>query len=318
MTGDVNVKPGKVPQGECSQRNSFRYNTPGKHPTTTTIPLPPRSSLPPLRLSPLPFGFSTVEKQFGSTWKIVDRDPRTLHSWHRELARRLVCPIDLLSWLYVLVLPRSSPIKPCLCHGPGTWTTIPTWPFRMQAGHRPVTLKRFHHFAKWVKTPVWMPSSPQCVLMKYSDSSSHRTSMKRSTPPRHTMPPVTNRRSGLPPVMKWQPTPGQCPASLPVSLRKHLMVNIPANIQPVQASTHPDRWAITYPWDLGIMPREALARFFHPYETFNPCQIGKDTLTIEWPARAPTRLHKNIVRASQVRFRERWGTDETWSLIQPQ
>lgn len=184
---------------------------------------------------------------------------------------------------------------------------------RAPVGH-PQTLPSFREVSE---TPVRMRLI-RSVLTKYICSSSHRTSMKRSTPPRHTMLPVTNRRSVLPPAMKWQPIPDPCPASLLMPPRKHLMANIPANIQPVQASTHPDRWAITYPWDSVIMPREALVRFFHPYGTFNPCQTGKDILTIEWRPHAPTHLHKNIVRASQVRFPERWLIDEMRSLIQPQ
>jgi hypothetical protein len=65
------------------------------------------------------------------------------------------------------------------------------------------------------------------------------------------------------------------------------------------------------------MLREALARFFRPYATCNPCRTGKDTPTIEWLRRDPTHLHKNTAPASQGRFRERWVTGEMQST-QPQ
>lgn len=114
---------------------------------------------------------------------------------------------------------------------------------RAPAGH-PQTLPSFREVSKI--TPL-----PQCAILgspltTYIGSSSHRTFTMRSTPPRHIILPVTNRRSVLPPVMKWQPIPDQYPDILQTPLRKLPMASIPANIQRAQASTHPDRWATTY------------------------------------------------------------------------
>lgn len=139
----------------------------------------------------------------------------------------------------------------------------------------------------------------------------------RSTLPRHTITPVPNRRTALPPAMKWQPTPDQFPGIHQMPLRNLLMANILANTQRAQASPHPDRWASIYPCDSAIMPHEALVRSSRPSGTSNPCQTGKDTPTAEWLHLGPIHLHQNTVQASQGQSRELWETGEMRTLIHP-